>query len=69
MQDFIPANETLEEAIEQLVVERINVYGAGQSEAVDNAYTRFDAALPDSRQHLPRNRHSCSSHARMPFLM
>ena len=45
MQDFIPANEALEEAIEQLVVERINVYGAGQSEAVDNAYTQFDAAF------------------------
>ena len=45
MHDPIPAEETLEEAIEQMVLERINVHGARHSAAVDNAYHEFDAAI------------------------
>lgn len=45
MQDPIPAEETLEEAIAQMVLERINVYGAMHSAAVDIAYHEFDVAF------------------------
>lgn len=39
-----PAEETLAEAIEQLVLERINGYGECESTAVQAAYRQFDAA-------------------------
>ena len=45
MQKPIPAEETLEKAIEQLILERLNVHGANHSEAVDSAYRDFDAAF------------------------
>ena len=45
MQDSTPAAKTLEEAVEQMVLDRINVYGAQQNEAVQQAYTRFDTAI------------------------
>ena len=45
MQEPISAEETLEEAIEQMILERINVHGAGHSKAVDDAYSGFDSAF------------------------
>lgn len=45
MQDPIPAAETLENAVEQMVLDRINVHGAQHSEAVQQAYGNFDAAV------------------------
>ena len=45
MQESISAEEALVEAIEQMILERINVHGAGHSEAVDNAYSEFDCAF------------------------
>ena len=45
MQEPISAKETLEEAIEQLILERINVHGANHSESVDRAYSEFDSAF------------------------
>lgn len=45
MQEPVSAEETLEEAIEQMILERINVHGAGHSMAVDNAYSEFDNAF------------------------
>ena len=45
MQEPIPAGKTLEEAIDQMVLDRINVYGARHSEAVDSAYREFDIAF------------------------
>ena len=40
-----PVEETFAEAIEQLVLERINGYGASESDAVQAAYRQFDAAV------------------------
>lgn len=45
MQKPIPAEETLKRAIDQIVLERINVHGANHSEAVDRAYREFDTAF------------------------
>ena len=45
MQDPIPAATTLENAIEQMVLDRINVHGAQHSEAVRQAYSHFDATV------------------------
>lgn len=45
MQEPISAEETLEEAIEQLILERINVHGANHNDAVDSAYGEFDSAF------------------------
>lgn len=45
MQEPISAEESLEEAAEQLILERINVHGANHSEAVDCAYGEFDSAF------------------------
>lgn len=45
MQDPISARETLEEAIEQLVLERINVHGSHHCEALKTAYENFDNAV------------------------
>lgn len=39
-----PVEETLAEAIEHLVLERINGYGANESAAVQAAYRQFDEA-------------------------
>ena len=39
-----PVEDTLAEAIEQLVLERINGYGECESTAVQAAYRQFDAA-------------------------
>ena len=41
----ISAEETLSEAIEQIVVDRINVHGANDSDAVQNAYSELDRAM------------------------
>ena len=45
MQEPISAEETLEEAIEQMILERINVHGARHDDAVDGAYREFDLAF------------------------
>lgn len=45
MQEPISAEETLEEAIKQLILERINVHGANHNDAVDSAYGEFDSAF------------------------
>lgn len=45
MQNPIPTEETLKKALEQIVLERINVHGANHSEAVDSAYREFDTAF------------------------
>ena len=45
MQEPISAEESLEEAVEQLILERINVHGANHGEAVDCAYGEFDSAF------------------------
>ncbi|MGN1026465.1 MAG: hypothetical protein ACI4P4_08665 [Faecousia sp.] len=45
MQEPISAEATLEEAIEQMVLDRINVHGARHSAAVENAYQEFDTAF------------------------
>jgi len=45
MREFIPAEESLLEAIEQMILERINVYGARHTDAVDRAYQEFDIAF------------------------
>ena len=41
----ISVEETLSEAIEQIVVDRINVHGANESDAVQNAYSELDSAM------------------------
>ena len=40
-----PVEETLTEAIEQLVLERINGYGECESAAVQAAFQRFDTVM------------------------
>ena len=45
MQKPIPTEETLKKALDQIVLERINVHGANHSEAVDSAYREFDSAF------------------------
>lgn len=40
-----PVEETLTEAIEQLVLERINGYGECENTAVQAAYQQFDTAM------------------------
>lgn len=42
MPNPIPAEETLEKAIDQIVLDRINVHGANHSEALNSAYSEFD---------------------------
>lgn len=42
MQNPIPAEETVEKAIDQIVLDRINVHGANHSEALNSAYHEFD---------------------------
>ena len=41
----ISAEETLSEAIEQIVVDRINAHGANENDAVQNAYSELDRAM------------------------
>ena len=45
MQDPVHAMTTLENAVEQMILDRINVHGAQHSEAVQQAYDSFDAAV------------------------
>ena len=45
MQNPISPQQSLEEAIEQMVLERINIHGARHSTAVDDAYHAFDVAF------------------------
>ena len=45
MQDPIPAGVTLEKAVEQFVLERINTHGSRHSEALQTAYMHFDNAF------------------------
>ena len=49
MQNPIPAEETLEKAIDQIVLDRINVHGANHSEALNYAYRKFDEAFAKLR--------------------
>lgn len=46
----ISAEETLSEAIEQIVVDRINVHGANESDAVQNAYSELDSAMSQLKE-------------------
>ena len=49
MQNPIPAEETLEKAIDQIVLDRINVHGANHSEALNYAYRKFDEVFAKLR--------------------
>lgn len=42
MQKPIPTEETLKRALDQIILERINIHGANHSEALNNAYREFD---------------------------
>ena len=49
MQNPIPAEETLEKAIDQIVLDRINAHGANHSEALNSAYCEFDEVFAKLR--------------------